>query len=373
MQDSTLITTSSGNVFGREASDWKWWHPSVPSKLKQLHASGYQLAILSNQGGINLNTKGPKPVDPKRLNVFKTKVGYVLNQLDLPLSLYAATAQNLYRKPRTGMWREVLEDYDLEDAEGVKLKECVFVGDAAGRLARGKVKADHSSSDRNFADNVGITFYTPEEYFLDEQPVEWKRTFDPLTYVDKAVDVVAGEKGEETTTKAQPVFDKRHELDIVLLVGSPGSGKSTFYWTFLEPLGYERANQDLLKTRERCIKHARACLESGKSVAVDNTNADDKTRADWVSLARECKVPIRCVWLQAPPEICKHNDTVRSLGGSEGLNPEKRTMLPAMAFSGYTSRFKQPKVAVGFTDVVEVPFEFRGDEEEKRVWGKYWT
>lgn len=56
--------------------------------------------------------------------------------------------------------------------------------------------------------------------------------------------------------------------ELVLLCGSPGSGKSTFYWTHLKPLGYERVNQDILKTRERCIARARELLAQGRSVAV---------------------------------------------------------------------------------------------------------
>jgi bifunctional polynucleotide phosphatase/kinase len=43
-------------------------------------------------------------------------------------------------------------------------------------------------------------------------------------------------------------FDKKNNLDIVLFCGSPAAGKSTFYWQQLEPLGYARINQDLLKS-----------------------------------------------------------------------------------------------------------------------------
>lgn len=34
--------------------------------------------------------------------------------------------------------------------------------------------------------------------------------------------------------------------DLVIFCGSPGAGKSTFYWKHLQPLGYERVNQDKL-------------------------------------------------------------------------------------------------------------------------------
>jgi hypothetical protein len=46
-------------------------------------------------------------------------------------------------------------------------------------------------------------------------------------------------------------FSKTNPLDIVLFCGSPGAGKSSFYWRHLQPLGYGRVNQDILKTVSR--------------------------------------------------------------------------------------------------------------------------
>lgn len=51
-------------------------------------------------------------------------------------------------------------------------------------------------------------------------------------------------------------------------MGSPGAGKSTFYRRNLEPLGFERVNQDALKTKDKCLKVAGSLLEDGKSVTV---------------------------------------------------------------------------------------------------------
>jgi hypothetical protein len=36
---------------------------------------------------------------------------------------------------------------------------------------------------RNFAENVGITFHTPEEFFLHEEPREFSRSFNPSEYL----------------------------------------------------------------------------------------------------------------------------------------------------------------------------------------------
>lgn len=148
-QDSTLITTQSGNTFARNGSDWKWWHASVPSTVKRLHSEGYLVAIVSNQSGISLK-KDAKSLksDMKRLADFKQKANAVFNQLDLPISLYAATARDQYRKPRPGMWNALLEDYALA-GDAVDHDKSIFVGDAAGRQGvHGGPKGDFSCSDR---------------------------------------------------------------------------------------------------------------------------------------------------------------------------------------------------------------------------------
>ena len=55
-------------------------------------------------------------------------------------------------------------------------------------------------------------------------------------------------KSPKLTRDVDPIITKSDVLDIVLLVGSPGAGKSSFYWKHLQPLGYGRVNQDILKT-----------------------------------------------------------------------------------------------------------------------------
>lgn len=47
------------------------------------------------------------------------------------------------------MWGEMIEYYDLDDADGVDLERSCFVGDAGGRMGDEKsVEADFASSDR---------------------------------------------------------------------------------------------------------------------------------------------------------------------------------------------------------------------------------
>jgi bifunctional polynucleotide phosphatase/kinase len=104
--------------------------------------------VLSNQAGISIKAgqQGPKGQQSK-YGAFKAKVESVFQQLGFPISIYAATEKDKFRKPRTGMWKELLEDYDIS-SEDVDLQESIFVGDAGGRDASKSLPKDFSCSDR---------------------------------------------------------------------------------------------------------------------------------------------------------------------------------------------------------------------------------
>jgi bifunctional polynucleotide phosphatase/kinase len=244
--DSTLISTISKAKFARDANDWCWWHGSVPGKLKALHDEGYRLVILSNQGGISLKSANGPKLKNDRFIQFKQKAGAVFNNLNLPIGIYAGTEKDQFRKPMTGMWTEFLKDEELQDKD-IDLLHSVFVGDAGGRIAgtnAGKsVKADFACSDRNFAANVGMSFQSPEEFFLDQPARAFLRSIDTSVYAVS---------NPEAAKLYRSKFTKRASPEIVVFVGSPGAGKSTFYRTYFEPLGYVRANQDTLKSVSRC-------------------------------------------------------------------------------------------------------------------------
>ena len=188
--------------------DWRWFHSSVPARIRDLQKAGHDIVIFSNQKGLSLK--------PTRVKEFKKRIGYILEELNVDLVLYAATEDDSYRKPCTGMWES-----HSKLCKGISLEESFFVGDAAGRpdFWKPKAKKDFSDTDRKFAKNIGLAYHTPEEFFLNEPRSEFALTFDPASLIESAhtghvMKFVAIEK------------------EILVLMGPPASGYRHFACSF---------------------------------------------------------------------------------------------------------------------------------------------
>jgi len=96
-------------------------------------------------------------------NTIKTKIANVIQACGVPMYAMAATGDDEFRKPCRGMW-----DYLIDTCNGgsVDLPSCIYVGDAAGRPARAGRKKDFNDTDLKYALNIGVTFQTPEIFFL---------------------------------------------------------------------------------------------------------------------------------------------------------------------------------------------------------------
>ena len=92
----------------------------------------------------------------------------------------------------------------------------------------------------------------------------------------------------------------RQSIELIIMVGYPGSGKSTLCKQFFVPEGYEYVNQDTLKTKQKCLKFCESYLSRGSSVVVDNTNPSAEVRGEYVALARKHGVPVRCIFVKCP-------------------------------------------------------------------------
>ncbi len=190
--------------------------------------------------------------------------------------ILAATQSDQYRKPAVGSF-DYLKKVIFADSE-ISIKDSFYCGDAAGRPKTETKPKDFSDSDIKFAANVGLRFLTPEELFLDKKPSNLKNaSLDAFFKQQKAISsdqkntsttIVKTSKKEETKQEETKYASEKQEM--IIFMGSPGSGKSTFYHAHLT--SYTRINQDQLGTKEKCIKACQQALAEKKSVVIDNLN-----------------------------------------------------------------------------------------------------
>ena len=108
---------------------------------------------------------------------------------------------------------------------------------------------------------------------------------------------------------------------LVVLVGMPGSGKSTFAEELISqhPECWRRISQDVLGSRQRCIQRAKAELREGHHVLIDRCNFDESQRRSHTP-----RPPLR---LQSP--LVTHNPPPPFLDPMEPLpEPPARTFSP---------------------------------------------
>ncbi|KAA1478773.1 PNK3P-domain-containing protein [Dentipellis sp. KUC8613] len=347
--DGTLIKSTIGVKKRPKASPfvWAWWRDSVPEKLKQVHESGYAVVIISNQG-----------IRSAQLDSWKKKMALIANALpDVPFHLFAATAKDGHRKPMPGMWRE-LQAIFAQERVPIDHQVSFYVGDAAGRTSTN----DFASTDRKFALNVGINFYTPEEYFLNLPAASYEL---PGFHVSSL-------KPSELQAHS-PLIQLTCPPGVILFVGLPCLGKTTFYRKHFAPAGYVHINQDTLKSRSKCIQTAEEALAQGKSCVIDNTNRDQQTRKYYLDLAKKTKTPVRCLLFEGSAELAWHNNLYRAynLPPSAAKREPERDFVPYMAFTGYSQNYEEPKIDEGFASIQHVPWVFEGSEEERRYWSMW--
>ena len=346
--DSTLITPSSGKTHPQGRSDWRWLFDCVPDKLKELHENGYKIVIISNQKGISKGQTTAATV--------QGKIDDLQKDCGVPLCAILATEDDEYRKPSPCMWHFMSEK--MVNGE-IDMKASYYIGDAAGRPAGWQPgrKKDFGCGDRKFAANVGVDFKTPEEFFLGEDPVafEW-RSYDPTKlkeHDDNPYDAKSYISGDK---------------EMILFVGYPASGKSTFAREVLVPNGYVHINRDTLGTMPKCIKATKEAMEQGKRVVVDNTNPSSSAREKFIKVAESYGYPVRCFHFQAPIELAKHLNSFR-----ENISKGVQKHVPGVGYNMFKKHFQEPSKSEGISEIKKIEFKrFHPDEEHKKLFD-HWT
>ena len=194
--DWTIIKPKDGKEFPLNESDWVWLRKSVPTFLKK-YSNTHQLVLLTDQTKL------------WKLDMIQQ----LIKELNLKIVVLISMDKK-YNKGNPELFLSIFPEFD----KICNKNECFIVGDAGGAK-------DWSSVDKDFAVNIGIQFFKPEEIF--------------------PFDKIENFNGE---------YENKDEKEVVIMVGMPGSGKSTFCSQMLPT--YKLICGDTFKTQPKMIKEA---------------------------------------------------------------------------------------------------------------------
>ena len=341
--DGTVVKWISDDpgFWPSQLGHFELWNTDVITKLRSLYDNeNYLLVIFTNQGGVQSAHNG------KRATLVKTILDWLEYKIDRPVCAIASTksikkSKESFHKPQPHMWQKVLAAVNGPFGQGkglirtvptYDLKSSFFVGDSADEDdAQGGV-------DRKFAANVGIDFYTPDEYFGPSHQELRKKL--------QQVEATGGDMpAPERALQARKALLGGYLGGPILLIltGVQGSGKSTFCRQLLE-IGTDRNNengnthwvwlsQDTINNgkpgkREKVEDEATKTLQQGHSVVIDRMHLDPGQRKYFVDVAKQCQVPAHIVLFNPPTDIVSERVRNRTNhpGKVEGENGVKLAM-----------------------------------------------
>ena len=332
--DDTLIEPKNPKSKHSSFKDWKlkFNEATTRKRLEEYINNGYQLAIFSNQAGITTGNADATDI--------KNKIDAFQTALNLPFIVFLATEKDYYRKPSIGMFNLLKEMFN--DGIAIDVEKSIFVGDAAGRPKTKTTKRDHSDSDYKFALNAKLEFKTPENFFLNAKMTD----IPELKCIRPKATTSLFSNGDDAELTSE-------KQEMLVFVGPAGSGKSSFYHKNLKGLGYVHVNQDKLKTKEKCYSVTESALLEGKSVVIDCTLAEKAKRSEFIKLAKEKDIQVRCFLFLYDKEFVMHMNKMRS------INPYCQrfsdSVMDVVIHTWY-KYLEEPNELEGFQKVLKVNF-----------------
>ena len=278
--DWTLVSPKESKTFPSNIDDWIWLYPNIPEKIKSYYEDGFMIVIFTNQSKLWKHEQ----------------IQIVVKSLNIPIFIVVATEKSDY-KPNPILFNILIRNNKINKDKSF------FIGDALGR------KSDFSDSDKVFAENIGIPYYCPEQIF----------------HVKNEIMEI-------------PIIPLSDDQQIIIMVGYPGSGKSTIAKNICNNENFIYIEGDLYKTSRKMIKASIDHIIEKKSVVFDATHSSSKKRKEYIELGKKYNCKVVCIHVSTSLEIAYKRNKLR--------NYEK--YVPKIAYSVYTKNYEEPNENEGF-------------------------
>ncbi len=285
--DGTLVRARDGRTHAQDVGDWRWMRSTVPIYLC-LIAKTHRIFIITDQS------------KPWKVDQIKT----VIEILQIPITVIVGGTT---KKPDTSWALTCLgsESHEMRQHPSVMDSErpAFYVGDAAGR------PGDWSDCDRVFAERLGVPFHVADVYFPLPDPIP------------RSVPAEAQGAGKA-----------------VIMVGYPGSGKSTVARYLVAAGTHVRIDGDVFATPTAMIREAKRAVAAGAtSVVFDSTGGTVARRKLFVDWALAAGLDPVIVWISTDIDM------------SMDWNAMRAVPIPAVAFYMYRKHFQEPTSSEGAT------------------------
>ncbi len=275
--DHTIVRPKNQNIFSKDTDDWEWFNSNTKSIIKSYYDKGYAIVIFTNQNRRNKNIE-------LKINQIKN----VLDLLEIPYKAFILMDEPI-KKPSNFSFIQ----FDKQNRLNKQMS--FYVGDALGR------KNDWSDSDKQFSINCQLPYYSPEEIFN-------------IKKLDKLINIKT-----------------RLYQELVILVGYPGSGKTTLAESiFKKDTNYRILHSDDLKVESKIKQQLINNLENGFSVVIDATNPSIEKRCLFIKIAKSKNIKIRIIEL------------LTSFEESLIRNNNREKIIPKIAFYVFRKKYQCP-------------------------------
>lgn len=133
-------------------------------------------------------------------------------------------------------------------------------------------------------------------------------------------------------------------MEVVLLIGIPGSGKTTFYRQRLAATHAHVSKDNFRNNRDPKRRQAQlltAALEAGKDVVVDNTHVTPAARQEAISIAKQFHAKVIGYVFDVEPHEALRRNRLR----------EGKARVPDVAIYTMAARYEPPRKGEGFDEL----------------------